>query len=61
VIKGALDGSIPVRIYGFVRYYTGYSIFGPAELGYCFRYIPPNQRRAAKFEVCDNPRYTYTH
>jgi hypothetical protein len=59
IIRGALDGSITVRIYGFVQYYTGYSVFNHAEVGYCFSYIPENRRRNTRFEVCYNPNEAY--
>ena len=54
VIKGVLDGSIPIRIYGFVQYDTGYSVLGPSEVGYCFSYMrwTPKMRQLAKVEPC---------
>jgi hypothetical protein len=60
VVKGVLDGSIPLRIWGFVEYYTGYSVFGPSEVGYCFTYVPVSHRHTGRFQVCDNPNYIYT-
>jgi hypothetical protein len=63
VVKGAKNGAIPLRVFGFIDYDTGYW-FPHGRIGYCFVYIPESKRSpilVQRFAACDNPNYTYTN
>lgn len=59
---GISSGKYPMDVLGYVKYNTGYSVFGPSEVGYCFHYVPPAERLPGQpqFRICDNPNYTYS-
>ena len=59
VINDLLRGEDSFYIFGDIKYYDGYNIFEPSEIGYCFSYLPPNQREVDTFAVCKDPKYTY--
>src|SRR5579863_2304567 len=59
VLKGVTSGNIPLRVFGFIDYGTGYWFSG--RVGFCFVYVPANKRlftNSPKFQACDNPHYT---
>lgn len=61
VIEGIKNGSIPFRVYGFIKYKLGYLWFSGIT-GYCFEYVPESKRTIGPaFRTCQNPNYTYAH
>lgn len=59
IIRGIKDGTIPLHIYGAIKYRHGYFMLGGVS-GYCFTYIPVTKRRINKsFNTCENQNYTY--
>lgn len=62
LVKGMADGTIPAWIYGHIYYETGYQgVTG--ELGFCSKFVPPNERAITPFTflTCEYPKYTYVH
>jgi hypothetical protein len=61
-IEGVISGDIPMRLWGFVDYDTGYISFRNGRVAFCYEYVPVSKRRIAnRFRPCANPNYTYTH
>jgi hypothetical protein len=65
VISALVKGEQTISMFGFIKYDNGYNWFGlfqPAEVGYCFTYVPPTEQYGGEtFEICKNPRFIYTH
>jgi hypothetical protein len=57
---GVNDGSIPIWIYGRVRYETGFPGHS-GEVGFCEKFVPSSQRGITPytFITCEYPKYTY--
>jgi hypothetical protein len=53
---------MPIQVYGFIDYKTGYNLWGKGSLGFCFNYVHPSAGApVGQFTTCDNPKYTYAH
>lgn len=49
------------RVWGLIEYDIGYPSWRPGQLGFCFEFIaPPNRRLGQKWKTWDNSAYTYT-
>jgi hypothetical protein len=60
VVVGIVSGQMPIQVYGFIDYNTGYNLWGTGRIGFCFNYIHPSSLApAGQFITCDNPKYTY--
>ncbi len=61
LLKQINSGEVPLYIYGFVDYDTGYFSFGSGKTGFCFKYIPEQNRPNPTiiFQICENQKYTY--
>jgi hypothetical protein len=61
LVSGVIGGTIPVWYFGQIKYETGYLSFGKGEVGFCMKYVPPNQRRGVpgSFLTCQEQQYTY--
>lgn len=61
MIKGINDGSIPLWIFGRIRYDIGFPWWRSGELGFCMQFVPKTKRAElhAAFVTCENPNYTY--
>jgi hypothetical protein len=61
VVNGIIDGSIPIRVWGFVEYSEGY--FGMrGSSAFCFEFVAKKNRvLGQRFKTCKNAAYTYAH
>jgi hypothetical protein len=59
VVRDLLNGEDSFYVFGYIKYYDKYTIFGPSEIGYCFSYVPPRLRYDQSFDTCAHPKYTY--
>jgi hypothetical protein len=59
-LAGVLDGTIPLRTFGFIEYDRGYPWPWPGKIGFCQDYVPMTRRENVSFETCDKGAYTYT-
>jgi hypothetical protein len=53
------SGKISFCVFGFIKYYDGYNLFNPSQIGYCFKYVPPSERYLNIFEGCGIQQYVY--
>lgn len=58
-ISKVLSGQMKFYIFGVIKYVDGFSIWGFREIGFCYVYIPVENRGASVFENCIDPTYTY--
>ena len=61
LIKDIVDGNIPFRVWGKIKYDLGFPSLTTGKTGFCYEFVPMQSRVIGQtFRVCENlSKYTY--